>query len=239
MLKGHVQSHHRGLFGGLDAQWVVSGRGNNGGDGSVIARVLLDLGWRVRCLLLSRLEELKGDAALHFGVLKRLYPEAVLEVPDQEALERALKANEASHAALVVDAILGTGIQRPVEGLTEAAIVMVNGLGGLVVSVDIASGVNGSTGKVMGEAVRAKKTYPIGLMKLGQALYPGVDYQGELEVIDIGFSETTYAKLIFPYFWVVNMPFWGPCLKDRRTAIKEPTATFSSSRAHGARRVRR
>lgn len=188
---------------------VVSGRGNNGGDGSVIARVLLDLGWRVRCLLLSKLEELKGDAALHFGVLSRLYPEAVLEAPDQEALERALKANEASHAALVVDAILGTGIQRPVEGLTKAAIVSVNALGKQVVSVDIASGVNGSTGKVMGEAVRAKKTYPIGLMKLGQALYPGADYQGELEVIDIGFSETTYAKLIFLYFLGCEQAFMG------------------------------
>ena len=188
---------------------VVSGRGNNGGDGSVIARVLLDLGWRVRCLLLSRLEELKGDAALHFGVLKRLYPEAVLEAPDQEALESALKAHEASHAALVVDAILGTGIQRPVDGLTKAAIVSVNSLGRQVASVDIASGVNGSTGQVMGEAVRAKKTYAIGLMKLGQTLYPGAEYQGNLEVVGIGFSETTYAKLIFPYLLGCDQAFVG------------------------------
>ena len=188
---------------------VVSGRGNNGGDGSVIARVLLELGWRVKCLLLSKQEGLQGDAALHFGVLKRLYPEAVLEAPDLETLERAMKTHEAAHASLVVDAILGTGIQRPVEGLTKSAIVAVNTLGKQVASVDIASGVNGSTGQVMGEAVHAKKTYAIGLMKLGQALYPGAEHQGELEVIDIGFSEKTCMRLMFPYFLGCEPSFSG------------------------------
>lgn len=188
---------------------VVSGTGNNGGDGSVIARVLLDHGWQVICLVLSGLEGLKGDAALHFGILKNLYPKAVIEATDSKAFAEAMRLKECLHACLVVDAILGTGIQRPVEGLTKEAILKVNALKKPIVSVDIASGVNGSTGEVMGVAVKAKKTYTIGLMKLGQALFPGAAYQGELEVIDIGFSQRIYGRLLFPYRLGCTQAFLG------------------------------
>lgn len=188
---------------------VVCGRGNNGGDGSVIARVLLDHDWRVFCIVLCRLEDLKGDAALHSGILKRLYPKAVIEAPDQQALDRALSLKETTHASLIVDAILGTGIQRPVEGILKQAILRVNGLGKPIVSVDIASGVNGSTAQIMGEAIKAKKTYTIGLMKLGQALFPGAACQGELEVLDIGFSRRIYERFLFPHLLGCSQAFMG------------------------------
>jgi hydroxyethylthiazole kinase-like uncharacterized protein yjeF len=165
---------------------VVAGKGNNGGDGMVAARALKDKGAPVRVLLLASGADLKGDAArAHAEFVAR--GGAVAEIPGETALQSAL----ADRPGVLIDAIFGTGLNAEVAGLLRLAIEMINGFAGPstpVVAVDIASGVNSDTGAVMGSAIRASLTVTFGYAKFGHASYPGVEFCGRLETVDIGFA---------------------------------------------------
>ena len=89
-------------------------------------------------------------------------------------------------ASLVVDALLGTGLNAPVEGAHAALIDLMNAAGAPILAVDIASGLSADTGMALGTAVRAQVTATFAFAKVGQVLYPGVEHTGELEVVDIG-----------------------------------------------------
>ena len=146
-------------------------------------------------MLLGTMDELQGEASYHFRILGRIYPEVILEVPGFDAWKE--QASLIKSAWLIVDTIFGTGINKPIGGFLKGVIADLNFNGSIIVSVDIASGINGSNGKIMGCAIRASKTYTISMMKLGHVLYPGAQYSGVLEVIDIGFSEKIYNKILF------------------------------------------
>lgn len=157
---------------------IFCGSGNNGGDGMVIARHLNRLGTEATVLLLGKprepsrpLEILKktGGAVLHAGDCGGSFSELLKETD------------------LVVDAILGTGTDKPVTGVIGQAIEEINGSGKPVVSVDIPSGIDGNSGHIMGRAVKADLTVAIGLVKHGLLLAPGTEYAGRIEVADIGF----------------------------------------------------
>lgn len=152
---------------------VVCGKGNNGGDGFVAARLLREMGFEVEALLLWQGEELRGDAAVNFerfgGVL----------------VEGDLAARLAGSGA-VVDAIFGTGFEGAPREPAAAAIAAINGCGAPVVACDIASGVDASTGEVAGEAVEADITVSFHAAKLGQRVAPGKWRTGELRVAPIG-----------------------------------------------------
>jgi NAD(P)H-hydrate epimerase len=152
---------------------VVVGTGNNGGDGLVVARWLRGRGRDVDVLLLGRGEELTGDARTNFD---RLPGHVLLDF-----LPELL-----NDAAVVVDAILGTGFKGEPREPAARAIEAINRCGAIVVACDVPSGVDASTGEVHGVAVRADRTVTFHAAKPGLWIAPGKDHAGEVSVIDIG-----------------------------------------------------
>lgn len=159
---------------------VVAGKGNNGGDGYVIARLLRQEGWEVRTIVLARRQEIAGDALVN---LERLDTEAVTFSP-QEGLAPFAPLFE--RASVIVDALFGTGLKSDVRGGLAEAINLVNASGKPVVAVDIPSGIDAGSGRVLGAAIKADLTVTFALAKLGHVLYPGAGHCGVLRVVDIG-----------------------------------------------------
>jgi ADP-dependent NAD(P)H-hydrate dehydratase / NAD(P)H-hydrate epimerase len=155
---------------------VVCGKGNNGGDGFVAARLLREMGFEVEALLLWPGEELRGDAAVNF------------ERFDGDLVKGDVAARLAGSGA-VVDAIFGTGFEGAPREPAAEAIEAINGCGAAVVACDIASGVDASTGEVAGEAVEADVTVSFHAAKLGQRIAPGKWHSGELRVAPIGIPD--------------------------------------------------
>lgn len=160
---------------------IFCGGGNNGGDGLAMARILHSNGARVTVFLLSDPAKFKGAARLNFNIAAGL----PIEMKRLETVDSA--RTDVAHADILVDAMLGTGLTRNVGGLYRAAIDLINHSGKPVLSVDIPSGVHGDTGRVMGAAVQAAWTVTFGLPKIGNLLYPGYQYGGELVVSHISF----------------------------------------------------
>jgi hydroxyethylthiazole kinase-like uncharacterized protein yjeF len=159
---------------------VVAGPGNNGGDGFVAARILAERGHRVRLLLLGARERLRGDAAL---AAQRW------EGPTEAAAPAAV-----SPADAVIDALFGAGLDRPVDGAPRAMIEAMNGAP-CVYAVDLPSGINGTTGAVMGVAVDAAETVTFLRRKLGHVLLPGRLHCGKIHVADIGIPAKVLADI--------------------------------------------
>jgi NAD(P)H-hydrate epimerase len=162
---------------------VVCGRGNNGGDGFVVARHLKRAGFSVELHLAGTAKAVHGDAARMLAAWRRAGGR-VRECADAAALA-TLRASLV-RAALVVDALLGTGLNAPVEGLHAAIIDLVNASSAPILSIDVASGLSADTGRPLGVAVRATVTATFAHPKVGQVLHPGIEHTGELEVVDIG-----------------------------------------------------
>jgi len=175
---------------------IFCGKGNNGGDGLVVARLLAREKARIKIFLLTKEKELKKDPKIN---LERVLKEPassvgppmrwikVIETDTSRKLEKF--EQEVKKSALIVDAILGTGIKGTPKGLEAKAIRFINTLKRPIVSVDIPSGVEGSTGRVSGEAIKADLTITFGLPKIGLVVYPGAEYVGKLEVACIGFPK--------------------------------------------------
>lgn len=160
---------------------VLCGGGNNGGDGFVVARKLHSAGGQVEVFVLGDEKKYRGAAQKNYEIATRLgFPLKKLE--STEELQEALKRCE-----VVVDALFGTGLDRPVEGVYREVIQQVNKADKIVVSLDIPSGINGNNGLEMGEAIWADYTITFGLPKLGNLLYPGYSHGGFLFVTHISF----------------------------------------------------
>jgi hydroxyethylthiazole kinase-like uncharacterized protein yjeF len=151
---------------------VLCGPGNNGGDGFVVARILDAAGWPVRLALTCPPERLKGDAAAHAahwtGTVEAVEPAAI------------------GGAGLVVDALFGAGLERPLDGAIRATVEALADSRAPVVAVDVPSGVHGDTGQVMGTAVYATLTVTFFRKKPGHVLLPGRLLSGQVLVADIG-----------------------------------------------------
>ncbi len=171
---------------------VICGKGNNGGDGLVAARLLVLRGIKVSVFLLGRLGEVKGDAKTNLKKLKKAGLAAV-EVTSPKGLKALRK--ELAGAQLIIDAVFGTGFKGAPEKNIAAVIKEINNAGATVLSVDIPSGVDGETGQVWDEAVRADTTITMGLMKTGLIFYPGRSLAGEVVVADIGFPPRVIKEL--------------------------------------------
>ncbi|MGD0290433.1 MAG: NAD(P)H-hydrate dehydratase [Candidatus Binataceae bacterium] len=170
---------------------VVAGKGNNGGDGLVAARKLMQAGARVRVILLARSADLQGDAARAHGDYVAAGG-SVAEVTNADAIGTAIRAEK---PAATVDAIFGTGLNAEVRGIARGAIEAINSLGVPVAAVDIASGVNADSGAVMGVAVAAGLTVTFGYAKYGHVSYPGAEFTGELEIAEIGFAAAALGEI--------------------------------------------
>jgi len=162
---------------------VISGRGNNGGDGFVIARYLAQSNISVTVYLLSESKALSGDAAANFNLLAPLNI-PVKELPDEKTFRRA--KNDIAHHHMIVDAILGTGLNSDVKGYFKAVIDFINNLKRPVLAVDIPSGLHTDTGLPCGTCVQAMVTATFAYPKIGHLCLPGAEYTGRLHVIDIG-----------------------------------------------------
>jgi NAD(P)H-hydrate epimerase len=162
---------------------VVCGRGNNGGDGFVVARHLKRAGFGVEVFLAGTTSAVHGDAARMLAAWRRAGGR-VRDCTDSAGLA-TLRASLV-RAALVVDGLLGTGLNAPVEGLHASIIDIVNAASAPILAIDIASGLSADSGRPLGVAVRATVTATFGHPKVGQVLYPGIEYTGELEIVDIG-----------------------------------------------------
>jgi len=158
---------------------VVAGAGNNGGDGFVAARHLREAGFRVAVTLIGRPESIKGDAAEAAGAWG---------APIGSALEL-------DGAAVVIDALFGAGLDRPVAGDALAAVEAINAAGCPVVAVDLPSGINGTSGAVLGAAVRATETVTFFRKKPGHLLLPGRIHCGRVIVADIGIPADVLAAI--------------------------------------------
>jgi ADP-dependent NAD(P)H-hydrate dehydratase / NAD(P)H-hydrate epimerase len=166
---------------------VVAGKGNNGGDGYVIARFLKERGWDAPVLLLAAPTSITGDAAVNLALLDQ----GSLILPP---VGGALPATLFQEATLIVDALLGTGVKSEVTGAFREVIELINASGRPVVAVDIPSGVDAGSGRVLGTAVRADLTVSFALAKLGNVLYPGSELSGRLVVADIGMPAQVEAE---------------------------------------------
>ncbi len=165
---------------------VLCGKGNNGGDGFVVARRLLDL--RPTTCLLGRRDQVRGDAATHLGAFERSGG-IVAEVADEADWARS-KA-ELWQAGVIVDALLGTGLRKEPSGLLAEAIgeiARAADRGTPIVAVDLPSGLPSDTGDVTWPTVRASVTVTFGAPKHGHVLPPACDRVGELVVADIGIT---------------------------------------------------
>jgi hydroxyethylthiazole kinase-like uncharacterized protein yjeF len=169
---------------------VCAGPGNNGGDGFIAARLLRERGYPVRLMLLGDRTKLRGDAA--------------------EAARRFdgdIESPGAVRATVVVDALFGAGLDRPVEGVAAGLIEAINASGAAVVAVDLPSGVNGDSGAVMGVAVRAQATVTFFRRKPAHLLLPGRALCGAIGVADIGIPAAVLEE-IAPRTFANEPPLW-------------------------------
>ena len=181
---------------------VLCGPGNNGGDGWVVARRLEALGWPVRVTSLVDPARLKGDAAAAFA--RRAGPWSA-ELP-----------GELDDRWLVVDALFGAGLDRPLEGTARALVERLARHRGPIVAVDVPSGVDGASGVVLGAAAPARLTVTFCRPKPGHLLLPGRELAGELVVADIGIPDSVVAEV--DEGLRRNDPSWWAALLPRRDA---------------------
>lgn len=181
---------------------VLCGKGNNGGDGLVIARYLHQEGYLVKVFLFGQKTQVKGEAALNLKIAERLGV-PIIEILDESDLARAREYLIACD--LIIDAMLGTGLKTEVKGLMRSAVEFLNHtFPGLIVAVDMPTGLSSDTGYPLGDAVRADLTVTFGLPKVGQVLFPGANYIGALEIVDIGIPPQVIADFSLKHHLVTT-----------------------------------
>jgi len=199
---------------------VLCGPGNNGGDGFVIARLLCEAGWDVDLAQLGG--AVSGDAAL----MADRWDGAILPLADDVA----------DGYRLVVDALFGTGLSRPVTGAVAGIIDRINSRDVRLVAVDIPSGIKGDSGQISGTAFRADSTVTFFRRQPGHLLYPGKEYCGDIEVADIGIPARVIGE-IEPETWRNDPALWGksfPCKKaDSHKYDYGHAVVVSGGPAHG------
>ncbi len=168
--------------------FVFAGPGNNGGDGFVIARHLHEAGADVMIYLLVSPDKIKGDAAVNFRIIQKM------KIPFQLMVSAEDLKIDCTSCFLMVDALFGTGLTRELGDHFAACVGLMNRSKCPVVAVDIASGIDSDSGRILGDAVRADLTVTYGLAKPGQFVFPGRELTGKLEVADIGFPEVVIEQ---------------------------------------------
>jgi NAD(P)H-hydrate epimerase len=162
---------------------IMAGRGNNGGDGFVIARYLFQRDFDVKVFLLSDQKSVKGDAAANLSLLRALKV-PVIEIPDPKRFAEV--RNELRHINYWIDAVLGTGLNSDVKGYFRQVLEFINSRQRPVLAVDIPSGLNADTGQPCGVCINATVTTTFAFPKIGHVVYPGVRHCGTVDVVDIG-----------------------------------------------------
>jgi len=174
---------------------IACGPGNNGGDGAVVARHLDARGVAVRVLWFADPGKLRGDAATQRDIVARSRIEAIVVGPDAGP-DRIDTLWE--DADWVVDALLGTGLARPVEGLIARAIASLNRANKPILALDLPSGLDADSGLPLGDAVRARATATFVAPKLGFGKNEANRFTGEVVVVEIGVPRLILAPFLVP-----------------------------------------
>jgi hydroxyethylthiazole kinase-like uncharacterized protein yjeF len=191
---------------------VIAGRGNNGGDGYVMARYLKQKGVHVRVYLLATADRVRGDAAANLKFLKPL-DIPLIEIPDEASFSRY--QSEMAGLEVWIDAILGTGLKSDVKGYFKTVIDFINSLNQPVFAVDVPSGLNSDTGQVGGACIRAHATATFAFAKTGHIIHPGAQYTGALDIVDIGIP-THIVEAVMPRQRLLTSEHVQSCLTSRR-----------------------
>jgi NAD(P)H-hydrate epimerase len=162
---------------------VLCGRGNNGGDGFVVARTLLQRGIDAAVFVIGALAEVRSDARVNLDILGRLGV-TVVEINDEQSWE--LHSSEIGQCTLIVDAIFGTGLTSPAAGMMETVIADVNAADIPIVSIDLPSGLSADTPHLIGDCIDASMTVTLAAPKLPLVLPPGEAFAGDVVIADIG-----------------------------------------------------
>ncbi len=162
---------------------VVCGRGNNGGDGFVVARTLIKRAGEVGVYLIGRAADVRGDARINMDTLKVLGVD-IVEIDDAAAWE--LHGTDVLASDIIVDALFGTGVNAPLSGLVESVVADLNSSTRPIVSIDLPSGLSADSPDIPGPAVHATLTVTLGAPKLPLILPPGEMLAGDLVIAEIG-----------------------------------------------------
>jgi hydroxyethylthiazole kinase-like uncharacterized protein yjeF len=177
----HLSQRFRALA--FEHTAILCGRGNNGGDGFVVARVLASREHDVSVFLIGRAVQVRGDARRNLDILSRLEI-PVVEIATEDDWEQHAPA--IAQADVIVDALFGTGLKEPLSGLYARVVKDVNAMPAAVVSIDVPSGLSCDTHQVIGEAIKAELTITLGAPKLPLVLPPAERLCGDLVTADIG-----------------------------------------------------
>jgi hydroxyethylthiazole kinase-like uncharacterized protein yjeF len=180
---------------------VLCGRGNNGGDGFVVARTLIQRGVETSVFLLGSVADVRGDARTNLEVLGRIGL-TVVEITNAQAWE--LHFSEISLCDVLVDAILGTGFNGQLSGLLETVVADVNGLGLPVVAIDLPTGVSADTHEVAGEAIDASMTVTLAAPKIPLIVPPADSHAGDLVIADIGIPLPLLDEIEGPHIEILT-----------------------------------
>jgi len=188
---------------------VVCGKGNNGGDGLVVARHLFNNGVSVNVFIISQKDDMSPDAKANLKILENsgLHPFFMSGIEDLTKLRVTLEFSDC-----VVDAIYGTGFSGQITGYVAEVIKVINDSSAKKVAVDVPSGLCSTTGNLSNPSIRADITITLGLPKLGLYLYPGLEAVGEIWMADIGIPRVSveavpgHCALLSRYFVSTLMP---------------------------------
>ena len=191
---------------------IVCGKGNNGGDGFVVARTLLQRGIDVSVFVIGRVNEIKGDARINLEILGRI-GQTVVEVADETAWE--LHGAEITSHDLIVDAMFGIGLKAALTGFYETVVADINAAGVPIVSIDMPSGMSADTTDLIGDAIDATVTVALGAPKLPLVLPPAESKSGEVVIADIGIPADVFDQLDGPRIELLTRDQMRPLVQPR------------------------
>jgi hydroxyethylthiazole kinase-like uncharacterized protein yjeF len=171
---------------------VLCGRGNNGGDGFVVARTLLQRGAECAVFVIGALADVRGDARTNLDVLGRLGV-TVVEINDEQTWE--LHFSEIAQCTLIVDAMFGTGLKSGLAGMLETVVADVNASGIPIVAIDLPSGLSADTPHLIGDCIDASMTVTLAAPKLPLVLPPAEAHAGDVVIADIGIPTEVIEEL--------------------------------------------
>jgi len=201
---------------------VVCGKGNNGGDGLAITRLLNDQGLKATAFLIEYTEKFSEDAQQNYNILKEKFPERVLAIYSLEELKEHTKENR---NAVVVDALLGTGINKSVEGLLEETIEYLNANFQKIISIDIPSGMYADKSSTENKTIiHSSLTLTFQFPKLAFLFAENKNYVPEFEILDIGLHEQGIAALPSSFYYIT---------KEEISSLLKPRSKFSHKGTFG------
>ena len=191
---------------------IVCGKGNNGGDGFVVARTLHQRGIDVSVFVIGKITEIKGDARINLEILGRI-GQTVVEVADETTWE--LHGMEITGHDLIIDAMFGIGLTAPLTGFYETVVADLNEGGVPIVAIDMPSGMSADTCDLIGDAIDATVTVTLGAPKLPLVLPPAESKSGEVVVADIGIPADIFDQLEGPHIELLTRDQMRPLIPAR------------------------